>query len=76
MNPIKLLTTDSELRRVVDQINSQIVAEYNTNISDINSQIAVLSVSGDSQAQKIVVSEVTDDYDIVYTDDGEIVTEE
>ena len=94
ITPIRILTTDTELRRVVDQINTafksiqqgntaitQNVTNINTyltsddDITTINNFYGTYSGTPDAIVNKCTIALVNGDYDLTYTEDGEITTD-
>jgi hypothetical protein len=76
MKPIKLLTQSTELRRVVEQINLDVVDSYNTDADGVSARLLALeAVTPDIIVNKMLVAQVNSDFDIIYDNDGEIITD-
>ena len=78
IDPIRLLTTTTELRRTIEQLNVQFIAiQDNNNIlsNEINNNILTILKSADVILNSALTVEVNSDSDILYTDDGEILSE-
>lgn len=73
MKDISTMTQQKDVRHIVEQLNGVVVKGFNTDIADLTNRIVTLeSVTVDSIINKCTIAEVTGDYDLTYSDLGEV----
>lgn len=77
INPVKILTTDTETRRVVEQINVELkkVEENNVYLEGILNATQDASQDASDTLNMAIIAEVTNDFDLTYDDNGEIIVD-